>query len=89
LNGPHEFDKHGPVPKENRHEEIGERAIAALNSTTDKSVTTAGVGSCDLLFKPSLGASRRRIPTNGCQANGTYRGRMQWIEVRDIEFNLA
>jgi hypothetical protein len=29
LNGPHEFDKHEPVPKENRHEEIGERAIAA------------------------------------------------------------
>jgi len=39
LNGPHEFDKHEPVPKENRHEEIGERAMAALNSTTDKSVT--------------------------------------------------
>jgi hypothetical protein len=37
LNGPHEFDKHEPVPKENRHEEIGERA--ALNSTTEKSVT--------------------------------------------------
>jgi hypothetical protein len=39
LNGPHEFDKHEPVPKENRHEEIGERAMAALNSTTEKSVT--------------------------------------------------
>jgi hypothetical protein len=32
LNEPHEFDKHEPVPKENRHEEIGERAMAALNS---------------------------------------------------------
>jgi len=39
LNGPHEFDKHEPVPKDNRHEEIGERAMAALNSTTGKSVT--------------------------------------------------
>jgi hypothetical protein len=39
LNEPHELDKHEPVPKENRHEEIGERAMAALNSTTDKSVT--------------------------------------------------
>jgi hypothetical protein len=26
------FDKHEPVPKENRHEEIGEHAMAALNS---------------------------------------------------------
>ena len=82
--------QHGPVPKENRHEEIGERAMAALNSTTEKSVTDdSGRGFVSLLFKPSLGGSRRRIPTNGCQANGTYRGRMQWIEVRDIEFNLA
>jgi hypothetical protein len=24
LNEPHEFDKHEPVPKENRHEEGGE-----------------------------------------------------------------
>jgi hypothetical protein len=37
LNGPHEFDKHGPVPKENEHEEGGERAMAALNSIRDKS----------------------------------------------------
>ena len=37
LNGRHEFERHGPVPKENRHEEIGERAVAALNSITDKS----------------------------------------------------
>jgi len=35
LNGPHEFDKHEPVPKENEHEEGGERAMAALNSITD------------------------------------------------------
>ena len=52
LNEPHEFDKHEPVPKENRHEEIGERAMAALNSTTEnRCPVTAVVGSCDLLFK--------------------------------------
>ena len=52
LNEPHELDKHEPVPKENRHEEIGERAMAALNSTTGKSVTRdSGCRFVCLLFK--------------------------------------
>jgi hypothetical protein len=89
LNGPHEFDKHEPVPKENRHEEIGERAMAALNSTTDKSVT--GDSGCGFVIYclSHLWAVVAVEFQHGCQANGTYRGRMQWIEVSDVEFNIA
>jgi membrane-bound ClpP family serine protease len=51
--------------------------------------TTIGAAHPVTIGGAFLGDNRRRIPTNGCHANGTYRGRMQWIEVYDVEFNIA